>query len=344
MATVKQPKVATPDMLNAIRNDATEAYQAAVPVATLANIAEVGNPILAYDSMANEFLNALVNKIVATLVYRRMWDSPLAILRKEPMPLGVDIEEDHVNPATATDYDGTDVGMADLLKVKKPDVAAAWYRLNRQDKYKVTINNEQLTNAFTSWNALEGFIGAIVDSLYNGNTIDEYKYTKQLVTDAYANNKLTTVTAVLPANEETGKAFQKTLRNLSMQFTFPSTKYNNYVKMGGTGARTSWSPIDDQLIIIRADVASAVSVEVLSAAFNLNYADYLARQVIVDEFDTAGKMLAVLCDKKAFQIREKMRRFATFYNGSSLSWQYYYHAWDTFSLSPFHDCVALVTE
>lgn len=343
MATKNNP-VASPEMMNAIRNDASDAYKAAVPVATPANLADVGNPILAYDAMANEFLSALVNKIVATILYRKMWNNPLSMLRKNAEPLGVDVEEAHVNPATAQAYDGTETGMAAVLKMTKPDVAAAWYRLNRQDKYPVTINNEQLTNAFVSWNALENLIQGIVDSLYNANTIDEFKYTKQLVVNAIIDNKLKSVLAVMPTNEATGKQFQVQLRNMSMLFTFPSSAYNNYKLMGGTGnERITWSPIEDQLIIIRADVAANIGVEVLSAAFNLSYADYLARQIIVDDLGDDGKTLAVLADTKAFQIREKLRRFTTFYNGSAMNWNYWLHAWDTFSLSPFHNCVALRT-
>ena len=114
-------------------------------------------------------------------------------------------------------------------------------------------------------------------------------------------------------------------------------------EMGGTGVRTSWTPIDRQVIIIRADVATAVGVEVLAAAFNLSYSDYLARQIIVDNFGTHTECLAVLTDTRAFQIREKLRQFATFFNPSALAWQYFYHAWDTFSLSPFHNLVALTT-
>ena len=336
--------VATPEMLNSIRSEATEAYQSLVPEANALNLSSVSNPILTYDTVANEFLDALVNKIVATIVYRQMWENPLAILRKDPEALGFDIEEVQTNPASASDYDGTNTGLADILTVTKPDTAATWYRLNRQDKYKVTINNEQLTNAFVSWGTLENFIGQITDSLYNGNTIDEYRYTKQIITDALAASQLQTVQTVMPVDEATGKQFMSALRNLSLQFTFPSTSYNCYKLMGGTGNdRVTWSPIDRQVILIRADVASAVGVEVLAAAFNMNYSDYLARQIIVDSFDTDNSCLAVLCDERAFQIREKLRRFATFYNASGLSWQYYYHAWDTFSLSPFHNLVALTT-
>lgn len=343
MAT-KTSGVATPEMLNAIRSEATETYQNAVPVATPFNLTDVGNPILNYTAVANEFVDALINKIVATIAYRMNWENPLAVLRKDAQPLGMDIEEIHTNPAAAQEYDGTNTGMSALLTVNKPDSKAAWYRLNRTDKYTVTVERDLLSNAFTSWENLDNYIGQIVDSLYNGNTIDEFKYTKQIIADGLNANHINRRVVANPVDEATSKTFVKELRSLSLLFTFPSTQFNNYVAMGGVGARTSWTPIDRQVIIIRADVATNVGVETLAAAFNISYADYLARQIIVDNFGAdQTKVLAVLTDTRAFQIREKLRQFATFFNPSALAWQYYYHAWDTFSLSPFHNLVALTT-
>lgn len=340
MATTKTTKVATPEMLNAIREEASDAYQRAVPEASETNLADVGNPILNYEAIGNEFLGALINKIVIQLIERRMWDNPLSILKMGDMPLGTDIEDVHTNPAKAVPYDGTETGMADLLKMHKPDVASVYYRLNRQDKYPVTINNDQLRGAFTAWNKMEDLIGSIVDSLYNGCTIDEFNYTKELVSSAVANNKIIINPTVNPIDEATGKQFMKTLRSLSTLFTFPSANYNSYAAITGEAPRTSWSPISDQIILIRGDVASAIGVDVLSSLFNIEYGDYLARQIIVDNFNDE-KTLAVLADRRAFVILEQLRKFTTFYNASSLGWQYYYHAWDLFAMSPFRNAVAL---
>lgn len=340
MANNKAP-VATPEMLNSIRNEASAGYQSAVPVATIGNLAEVGNPIMAYEAVGNEFVSALINKIVFQLVERQMWSNPLAELRRNSMPLGTDVEDIHTNPAESLPYDGTETGMADLLKMHKPDVATAYYRLNRQDKYPVTINNESMRGAFTAWSKLDDLIGSIVDSLYNGCTIDEFKYTKQLVSDAVNGGKIISNTVVNPVDAATSRQFLKQLRNLSILFTFPSTNYNSYVQNGGTGnPRNTWCDISDQIILIRADVATEVGMDVLADVFHIDYANYTTRQIVVDNFNNE-KTLAVLCDKRAFIIMEQLRQFRTFYNPSSLGWQYYYHAWDLFALSPFRNMVAL---
>ena len=333
--------IATPEMLNAIRAGASQTYKDSVPIATPYNLQEVGNPIFTYKPVANEFLDVLVNKIIMQTVDKRMWDNPLGILRTGEMPLGMDIEHIQVNPAEAEEYDGTETGMADILKIKKPDVVTVYFRLNRHDKYKVTISNQQLRGAFTAWCKLEELIAAITDSLYNGNTIDEYRYTKQLVTDAVQKGIITTIQVPAITSEATGKQFMTRLRSLSPLFTFPSDKYNNYKLAGGPGnPRITWVPIDEQIIMITAEVAATVGVEVLSTLFNVSYADYLARQIIVDDFGDTG-VQCLLADRRAFVIYQQMREFATFFNPSTLGWQYYYHAWDMFALDPTKNCVAL---
>lgn len=151
MSNTKIPNAV--DTVNAIRNEASQSYRDAVPVATPRNIQDVGNPILEYQSVQNEFLTALVNKIAVTIVDQKMFENPLAFLRKGSIPLGLDVEDIYINPAKGANYEPTN--FQGILTPVDPDVKAAYYRRNRRDKYKVTIRNEQLTAAFVSWGALE---------------------------------------------------------------------------------------------------------------------------------------------------------------------------------------------
>lgn len=344
MATAKSVTMPSGvDMTNAIRNEASAAYKAAVPVSNYANIQEVGNPILTYQSIQNEFLSALVNKIAVTMVNRKMFTNPLAFLKKGNVPLGLDNEDIYANPATAKEYDGTN--FAGLLTPEYPDVKAAYYRRNRQDKYKVTIKNEQLTAAFTSWANLESLVAGIVDTLYNGNTIGEFNLTKGIVGDAVANAKVNQIVLAAPTTEATATAFLTSLRGVSSGMQFPSSTYTNFVNMGGDATKpvVNWSSVNDQLIMIRSDVAANVDVQKLAAVFNLSYADYSAQQVIVDKFDSADNMYALICDRAFFQIWEKLRKMTEFYNGEVMAWTYWLHCWDTYALSPFENAVAYVT-
>lgn len=340
----KNVTVASPEMMNSIRNEASQAYQNSVPVATALNLADVGNPILNYEATRNEFLTALVNKIALQIIEWRLWQNPLSQLKRGEMPLGTDIEELHANPVAGKAYDGGETGMAELLKMHKPDVVTEYFRLNRQEKYPVTINIDQLRGAFTSWNRLNNLVEYIIDCVYNGATIDDFKYTKQLIIDAMNANAIITKSVPVVTNEATGKRFLSIVRATSLQMTFPSSSFNSYKLRGGTGPdRISFAPVSDQIILLGGDVAANVSVEALSSMFNIPYGDYNAAQIVVDNF-LPTDIQAVVADKRAFIIYNQMKEMTSFFNGSSLSWQYFYHVWDVFGLSSFRNCVALVGE
>ena len=225
MSTTKIPNAV--DTVNAIRNEASQAYRDAVPVATPRNIQDVGNPILEYQSVQNEFLTALVNKIAVTIVDQKMFENPLAFLRKGSIPLGLDVEDIYINPAKGANYEPAN--FQGILTPVDPDVKAAYYRRNRRDKYKVTIRNEQLTAAFVSWGALENLIAGIVNSLYTGNTIDEFNLTKALLGGATAEAKMVQEVLALPTvSAENATAFLTRLRGIASAMSFPSSDYNAY--------------------------------------------------------------------------------------------------------------------
>ena len=56
-----------------------------------------------------------------------------------------------------------------MLNRKLPDVKAIYHRMNRQDRYKVTISPEQLYKAFASYDKLNSFIQSIINTLYNSS-------------------------------------------------------------------------------------------------------------------------------------------------------------------------------
>lgn len=327
--------------LNAIRANASEDYQNRVPVATQTNLTEVGNPILTYSATMNEFLNLLVNRIGLVIVHNRELRNPLAILKSGEMPLGMDVEEIGANPAKAETYNAAST---DLLKQKIPDVKAVYHRLNRQDKYTVTIRNQQLRQAFTSWEKLEGLIAAIVNSLYSGNYLDEFVLTKQLFASAVANNKIKKETVTAITDEASAKNFITKARLLFRNFGFPSSNYNAWAQVGGTGEPfITWTPPEKINMIIRSDIESYVDVNVLAAAFNMDKATFLGNVLVVDNFDSAENCLAVMCDKAYTQIYDNLTEMTEFYNAENLSWNYYYHVWQTYSVSPLANAVAFVT-
>ena len=330
---------------NFIRNNSTEAFVNVVPSATEDNIAQIKDILFndSYQPMLNEFVNNLVNRIGLTIIRNKSFSNPLALFKKGAVPLGTDIQEIYENPAVAEQYEYSNTAMAKLLTITGPDTHVAYYRRNRQDLYTKTIAREGLQGAFDSWDKFEDFVSAITQSLYSGNYIDEFKYTKELIDGAYANDKVIVEQVSAPVDTANSKAFLKKVRALYSQMSFPSTEYNAYSKLSGSSKPvTTWTDPERVVLIIRADVMAEVDVEALASAFNLDKANFLGRVIQVDKFEH-DEVLGVICDEAWLQIYDNVFRFDEFYNARVMAWNEYLHAWGTWAISPFANAVVLAT-
>ena len=286
-------------VFNVIRANSTEVFMNTVPSATKDNIQVIKNILFndSYQPMLNEFVTNLINRIGLTIIRNKSYNNPLAIFKKGSVPLGTDIQDIYENPAEAEAYEYSNTAMAKLLTITDPDTHVAYYRRNRQDLYTKTIAREGLQGAFVSWEEFENYIAGITNSLYSGNYIDEFKYTKQLVDGAYDNGKVIQKVVTKPTSEATSKAFLKELRALYDNMTFPSTEYNAYSKFSGAkGTITTWTDANRICLIVRADIMAEVDVDALASAFNIDKANFIGRVIKVDKFENE-EILGVVCDE-----------------------------------------------
>lgn len=331
---------------NFVRENSSQAFQDAVPYATEENIQTLGNILLndSYQPMLNEFVGNLINRIALTIISNRTYDNPLKIFKKGSIPLGTDVQDIYTNPAEAEQYEISNTAMAKLLTITDPDTHVAYYRRNRQDMYTKTIARESLRGAFVSWEKFNEFIESIVTSLYSGNYISEFKYTKDIIDGAYSNNKVVVEVISDPTTEANEKAFIKKVRSLYRRMTFPSSNYNAYTKFSGSkGSITTWTTPERVVFITTADIMSSIDVDVLAAAFNMDKTDFLGRVIVIDEFKN-DSIKGVICDESWLQIYDNLLRFDDFYNARVMAWNEYLHAWGTFAISPFANAVVLATE
>lgn len=332
-------------VFNVVRANSSEVFVNTVPSATKDNIQTIKNILFndTYQPMLNEFVNNLINRIGLTIIRNKSFDNPLSIFKKGSVPLGTDIQDIYENPAEAEQYEYSNTAMAKLLTITDPDTHVAYYRRNRQDLYTKTIAREGLQGAFVSWEEFENYIAGITNSLYSGNYISEFNYTKQLIDGAYDNNKVIQKVVTNPTDEATSKAFLKEVRALYDLMSFPSKEYNAYSKFSGAkGEITTWTDKDRVCLIVRADVMANVDVDALASAFNIDKADFLGRVIKVDKFKNE-EILGVVCDEAWLQIYDNIFRFDEFYNARTMSWNEYLHAWGTYAICPFANAVMLVS-
>lgn len=349
-------KAGLKDYLNEIRETSIEQntlYHQYVPVIDdNTDIGSFGTPILNTPVVMNEFVSALVNRIVYTQFEHKYFRNPLQVLEGDRIPLGYAGQEIFVNPAKGRKFNVDD--FAGLLVKYEADVKVQYTTVNMDLQYPVTVSRHKLKQAFVSWDALDSFIGELSNSLYNGAYIDEYRFTKELVAGAYKSNSAQIQTITAPTTEALAKQFITEARTLFLNFQTPSSKYNAWAKVGGYGKPvTTFTNPEDIVFLVRNDIRAFIDVNVLASAFNLDQTTLLGNILAVDNFDMydedgnkiydGSNIVGIIADKSFFRIKRQDMFLDEFYNANNRTWQYYLNLTKMYNYSLFANAVIFAT-
>lgn len=349
----------TIDILNVIRENASYDYQQNVPVvATVNDIPRVGEVIYGTPAFANQFINALVNRIAIVRVQSATFNNPYSILKKGYIEYGETVEDIFVSIAKAVDFNVEKAPNREFQRTI-PDVRSAFHVMNWRVMYPVTIQDEDLKQAFLSIDGVQNLIAKIVDSVYTAAEYDEFLLFKYLLIKAISHGKMFP-TSIGAGTELSEAAVQ--FRGTSNLLPFMSSEYNE------VGVKTN-TPKDRQVIFMDAMFNAQFDVNVLASAFNMDKADFMGRLFIIDnwtDFDNErfdiiransdgieevtteelallANVKAVILDENWFQVYDNNNKFTEKYVASGLYWNYFYHTWKTVSNSPFANAVVFVT-
>lgn len=349
----------TIDIMNVIRANAPYDYQQNVPlVNTAADIPKVGEVIYGTPAFANAFINALVNRIAIVRTQSATFNNPYSLMKKGYLEFGETVEDIFVGIAKAVDYSPEKAGAREFKRTF-PDVRSAFHVMNWRVMYPVTIQDEDLKQAFLSIEGVQDLIAKIVDSVYTAAEYDEFLLFKYLLIKAISHGKMQPVS--IGTGEDLSEAAVQ-FRGTSNLLPFMSATYNE------AGVRTS-TPKARQVIFMDALFNARFDVEVLASAFNMEKADFMGRLFLIDDWtsfdnerfeviransdgieEVTSTELALLSDVKAvilddkwFQVYDNNNKFTEKYVASGLYWNYFYHVWKTVSNSPFANAVVFVT-
>lgn len=329
------------EILNTIRDNASEMYRERIPEATQTNIEEVQQAMCDPNNavVTNEFMNTLLNMIIKQVIHSKLFSNPLKALKKGKKPLGDTIEEIYTNFIKADVYDQTG---ANLLQRKLPDTKTVFHRMNRQDKYKITVNPEQLFKAFASYDKLQSYISTIINTLYNSSELDEFILTKELLKQAYDNNAIVVVNVPDPLESEAnGKEFIRIVKTVSGDMVFPNSNNNAYLTAQSSDNKPiiTFSRKDEQVLIIDNPTNVSVDINVLASIFNMSVAEFNdTKKIVIDAFPDPD-VRACLVDEAFFQIYDDLLMFREFQNPEGLYNNYYLHVWQTLAYSPLVNAV-----
>lgn len=349
----------TIDILNVIRQNASYDYQQNVPeVETVNDIPKVGEIIYGTPAFANQFINALVNRIAIVRVQSATFNNPYSILKKGYIEYGESVEDIFVSIAKAVDFNVEKAAKREFQRTI-PDVRSAFHVMNWRVMYPVTIQDEDLRQAFINIEGVQNLIAKIVDAVYTAAEYDEFLLFKYLLIKAISHGKMYP-TSIGPGTDLSEAAVQ--FRGTSNLLPFMSSEYNE------VGVKTN-TPKERQVIFMDAMFNAQFDVNVLASAFNMDKADFMGRLFLIDnwtEFDnerfdiiransdgieevTADELKllanvkAVILDDNWFQVYDNNNKFTEKYVASGLYWNYFYHTWKTVSNSPFANAVVFVT-
>jgi len=325
----------TYDIVNAIRNSNPN-FANYVPLANADNVAEIGAGILLTQAVQNDFINALVDRIGLVVIKSASLKNPLAKFKKGQMPLGRTIEEIFTDITQAKKYDPEDAEQT-LFKRSIPNVKTLFHERNRQDYYEQTIQDDSLKTAFVSWGNFETFLGSIVNAIYNSAEVDEYEYVRLLIDNYYSKGLFKVIPVTKPDTETAAKEFIKKVRATALKMDLHSGSRD----FNSLAVRTR-TDVADMHLIIDADLQAEVDVEVLARAFNMDKTTFMGNVTVIDGFASTG-LEAVLIDKDFYMVYDNNMKMETVRNAKGLYWNYFYHIWQTLSVSRFANAVAFVS-
>ena len=350
----------TIDILNVIRTNASYAYQQSVPeISDAQGIPRVGEVLYGNPTLANEFINALVNRIALVVVNSATFNNPTFVdLKKGYIEYGETVEEIFVKIIKAIEFSPEKAGGREF-KRNIPDVQSAFHTMNWRVIYPITIQREDLRRAFLSADGVENLITSILDQIYVSNSYDQYLLFKYMLIKAIAAGKAYPV-AFDADDIKNGAVAFRTYSNL---LPFMKSQFNE------AGVVTN-TPKERQQIFMDAAFNAAYDVDVLSSAFNMDKADFMGRLRLVDDWTTfdndrfdvirqnsdqleevtaaelslMADVKAVLVDDRWFQVFDNENVMTDTPVASGLYWNYFYHVWMTFSHSPFSNIVVFVDD
>lgn len=348
------------EVLNAVRNSATQDYRSYVPVATddNSNLKEIGAIIMDNPALRNQFLDVIVNRIALVIIQSNMWDNPLRMFTKGKLEYGETVEDIFVDLAQVFQYDPEDAESTWMKRVK-PNVASEFFVMNSQVYYKTTTEDVTLRAAFTGNDGMMRLIQGIATAMYKSANYDAYQVTKYLLARRLLNGQCHTV-GYTSGNL---KSLLSKIRSESNKMTF----LRNDANLAGVYNSTEKA---NQYILIDSDIDSEIDVNELAYAFQMSKADIETKKVLIDGFgnldnarlnvllgdnpnyvaidDTDKALLntipAVLVDENFFMIFDKLFEMHNeTFNQDGLYRQHTLHNWRVYATSAFSNNAVFVT-
>lgn len=331
------------EFADSMRKFTSGEYKRRIPKATQGSISDTLKALQRFRPHMNEFVDVLVNRIGLEIYGNNVFNNPLKELKRNSMEWGDTIEEIQVGLLTAHTYNpDVDSTEKDIFGTETPDVDVSFHTINRQNMYKVTVNDTLLRRAFLADNGLTTFTSQLMAAPTSSDEWDEFLITTRLIVEYEANNgfhKVQVPDVGAPTSDAAdAKALLRTARELADEFPFISTKYN------AAGMPVSASR-DSLIFITTASVKAAMDVEALAMLFNLDKAEMYGRIIVLPKEHIPIKgFQGIITTKDFFVMADTTLETTSIFNPHKLQYNYFLHHHGIYSASRFVNAVLLTSE
>src|SRR5699024_10286028 len=200
----------------------------------------------------------LINRIGSVIARNISWQNPLAEFKRGMLEYGDTIEEIQTGLLQAHIYDpDREYLERDLFGTEVPEVQTSFHTVNRQNFYKVTVNQPLLQRAFLADDGLSNFVAQLLEAPSTSDYWDEFLTTVQLFPEYENNGGFWHVNVPdvkdLESSESDAKSALRKMRAMADKLKFISTRYN-------AAHMPTFADRDDLVVFVSPEFNAAIDV------------------------------------------------------------------------------------
>lgn len=330
------------DMLNRIRYDASSDYQRRIPDVTKANVNEALSRLTSYRPAWNEFCSALINQVGSYITRDIVWQNPLAKFKRNTLTYGTSIEEAQVGLVKAYGYSAErDSLEGEVFGATLPDVETQFHTRDREEKYKITVNDKVLRRAFLESDGLSKFVNQVLQAPITSDAWDEFLLMCSLLPEYEGKGGFFHIQVPdiqgLGAPDSDVRTFIKKVQATAGNLQFLDTKYT-------PSRMPTWGSRESLVLLTTPETMASVNVDAWAAAFNLDK-QIMTENIVEIPRNLLGdeKTQAILTTKDFFVVCDLLLENTSMFNPASLTTNYWLHHHEIISASLFVPAVKFWT-
>lgn len=316
-------------------------FQTRIPSPTQAGYAQAVSELFApYNhDLYNQF-TGMLNGLMGTFVESRLFENPLAVLKKPARTWGNSERGVAVKYLDSHSYQPTS---ETLLKVEKPEYREWFYSVQNPRRYEFSWSKYELQRVFSEGDsyAFDDLLTATLTQMYSSDNYDEMNSMIQMF--AEADTRLGGLyrhrISAFPTNEATSKELLKAIRTDASMMKFPTMAFNHIdIPVHENGdTLVLWVSAQD-------GVLANLDVEALSQVFQLDKAEIQYRIIEIPSFPIPG-VCAALTSEDFIYCRDVWYGVEPpFYNPENMTSKWYLQHASMIGINPVANCVLYSTD